>query len=425
MNIRGASTLMVAAVAVWFGAGPAAGQMTQPALKPVIRAAGSRPSPASWPATESAVWPGPASRPAMRSAASQPAMLRVDEATFDFGKIWDSDTFTHTFKMVNTGSRTVKILNVHATCGCTTTETWEKQVEPGQTWELLVKFVAANRRGKTSKSVVVETDDPGARRVTFVFEGEIMPRFEITPAPSVNFGVLHQASADSKTLSIVVKCEEKVTLKNARADTDLLKVNLREVEPGRKYELDVETVPPLKVTNIRNKVLVETDSKEQPEISVPVYAYVQPRILILPQTVMVPQPLNDEFRRRVVVRASEGVTFHVKEATASNPKVDVKVEPVREGREYQIWLTVPARTALAPTGEELMITTDDPQMPTLKGELRTFVAPRPRNPVTGAWAPGTQRAGAEAFEEEAGRVRAAPATRPAGTLPVAPATRGE
>lgn len=425
MNTRGASVWAAAAVVLWLGLESAVGQMTRPALKPVIRAVGSGPSAGSGSATEPAAWPGPASRSAMRSVASQPAMLRVDEPTFDFGKIWDSDTFTHTFKMVNTGSRTVNILSVHATCGCTTTGTWAKQVEPGQTWELSVQFVAANRRGKTSKSVVVETDDPGARRVTFVFEGEIMPRFEITPATSVNFGVLQQSSVASKTLSIFVKCEEKVTLTNARADTDLLKANLREVEPGRKYELDVETMPPLTVTNIRNKVLVETDSKEQPEISVPVYAYVQPRILIQPRTLMVPQPLNDEFRRRVVVRASEGVTFHVKEATASNPKVDVKVEPVREGQEYQVWLTIPAKTTLAPAGEELTVTTDDPQMPTLKGELRTFVPQSPRNPVTGERAPGTQRAGAGGLEEGPPRVRAVPATRPAGSLTKVSATQGE
>jgi hypothetical protein len=389
----------------------------------VVRAAGSRPAPAARPATAPADWSRLASRPTMWGAANQPAALRVDNATFDFGKIWDSDTVSHTFQMVNMGSETVRILNVHATCGCTTTAKWEKQVEPGQTWDLPVKFVAANRRGKTTKSVVVDTDDPGARRVTFMLTGEITPRLEITPATSVNFGVLQQSSAIKKTLSIAVKCEEPVTLKNAKADTDLLKANLREVEPGRKYELDVETVPPLKVTNVRNKVTVETDSKEQPEISVPVYAYVQPRILLLPSALMVPQPLSDEFRRKVTLKATDDVTFHVKEAKVSSPQVGVKVETVREGQEYLIWLTVPAETTLAPAGEKLTITTDDAQMPMLTGTLRTFMAPSPRNPLTGVRAPGTQRMGAGAFKGEPRPARPVPVNRPAGPLSGAPATQ--
>ena len=38
-----------------------------------------------------------------------------------------------------------------------------------------------------------------------------------------------------------------MSITSAKVDTDLLKVALREIEAGRKYELDVETVPPLKV----------------------------------------------------------------------------------------------------------------------------------------------------------------------------------
>jgi hypothetical protein len=225
--------------------------------------------------------------------------------------------------------------------------------------------------------------------VVFLMEGEIQPRFNMTQ--SINFGTLRQDTAVKKTITITSNGDEPAKLTGAKVDLPLLKVDLREIDPGRKYELDVETVPPLNMQSIRGKITLQTDLKEQPEVTAYAYAYVQPRIALMPQMVMVQQPLTQEFRRRLVLKAMEGVKVQIKEAKASNPQIAVTAEAVREGQEYSIWLVMQPGLTLAGTGETITITTDDAQMPTLTASVRSFVAPRPRNPVTGVTAASTQR----------------------------------
>lgn len=383
MSIRG--RIIVAAIVAGLGAGTAAAE--GPAVPPPRLAREfvptSRPVREWSPTTQGAVRRVPAAASqavGILPVAGQHPMLRVDSPKHDFGKIWDTDNIEHTFEMVNTGDRTVTITRVHSSCGCTTADKWAKQVGPGETWELVVKLDPKGRRGKTSKTITVDTDDPGARQVVFLMEGEIQPRLNMTQ--SVNFGTLREDSAVKRTITITNNSDEPINLTGAKADLNLLKVDLREIEPGRKYELDVETVPPLNMRSIRGKITLQTDLKEQPEVAIYAYAHIQPRVSLMPQMVMVQQPLTQEFRRRLVLKTMEGVKIQVKEAKASNPDIAVKVDAVREGQEYNVWLEMKPGLTLAPAGETVTITTNDEQVPTLTVSVRSFVAPRLRAPLT-------------------------------------------
>ncbi len=385
---------MAAALAMGQAAGPVpatAGRVTasRPTATPSIgrglerRAAGTRPWDVAHPTSRPAARSGAASRP----ATSQPAMLRMETTQFDFGKVWDTETVKHTFEMTNAGSQAVAIRDVHTSCGCTKPEAYERQVAPGATWKLPIEFIAKGRRGKTSKTITVTTDDPGSPQVVFLLEGEITPRFDMKPGTAVNFGSLQRDAAEQKTLNIINQGEQAVILKGAKVDTDQLRVSLREVEAGRKYDLEVQTVPPLKAAKIRGKITVETDLKEMPELVVYAHAYVQPRISLMPQILMVPESGEHDFRRRFVVKAAAGVTIHVKDVKVSNPKVETKLETVREGAEYQIWVTVPVGQSLPAGGDTITITTDDAEMPVLTATMRPYSSRMSRPLVAGASQP--------------------------------------
>ncbi len=190
-----------------------------------------------------------------------------------------------------------------------------------------------------------------------------------------------------------------------------------------------ETVPPLNMASVRGKITIQTDLKDSPEVTVWAYGYVQPRIALLPQTIMVQQPLDREFRRRLVLKSAESVRFHAKEATASNAQLQVTLETVREGQEYSVWLTIPAGHVLPPAGETITIQTDDTRTPTLTASVRAFLSPQ-RNLATGPASTqriqrptGTMPGGWAASTRPALSPPPAPVTRPAGQRPVAPATQ--
>jgi hypothetical protein len=358
------------------------GQSVAPDAPPATRPAASSSQPAGVQVVSTPVG----------SAPGQPDRIRVDEPEHDFGEIWDTAKVTHTFELVNTGDKPLDIFRVRTTCGCTTTDDWDQVVQPGATWKLPVTLVAANRRGKIRKTIMVDTSDPAQPQVAFNVEADIKPRFKYAPTQNVSFGRLEENSAVSRTLTITNQADQPVKLSNPTViNTDLLKVGLREIEPGHKYELHVETLPPL-TTSIRGRIKIETDLEALPELVVYAYGYVRPRIALMPSTILVPQPLQSEFKRRLLVRAAEGTTVHVKEVEVTSPKIETKVETGKQGQLYYIWVTVPAGTTIPDTGDTLTITTDDEKVPTLTAPIRALKTRsgsvnRPRRATTRPAAP--------------------------------------
>ena len=76
-------------------------------------------------------------------ATAQPAeLLKVNESEHDFGKIIQGKPVTYDFIITNTGTETLKLDDVHASCGCTT-PVWSKEpIAAGATAKINVGFNA-------------------------------------------------------------------------------------------------------------------------------------------------------------------------------------------------------------------------------------------------------------------------------------------
>ena len=81
--------------------------------------------------------------------------LVLKESEFNFGKIPQGKPVTHIFEITNTGKDSLKIVNVQASCGCTTPE-WErdKPLAPGATAKITVGYNAA-AEGPFTKPVTI------------------------------------------------------------------------------------------------------------------------------------------------------------------------------------------------------------------------------------------------------------------------------
>jgi hypothetical protein len=85
--------------------------------------------------------------------------LVLKEAEFNFGKIPQGKPVHHIFELVNTGKDSLRIVNIQASCGCTTPE-WDrdKAIAPGASTKVTVGFNAAS-------------DGPFAKPVTITYNG--------------------------------------------------------------------------------------------------------------------------------------------------------------------------------------------------------------------------------------------------------------
>jgi len=95
----------------------------------------------------------------------------------------DKQAVAH-FKYENVGNTPVHFKSVHASCGCTTAQTQNEQVAPGQKGEITATFNIGGRTGTQVKTVTVQTDDPDPAHATTVLtlKAAITPLLEIQPA---------------------------------------------------------------------------------------------------------------------------------------------------------------------------------------------------------------------------------------------------
>ncbi len=91
------------------------------------------------------------------SQQSKPLMFR--EELFDFGNVKeDGGPVTHEFVFTNGTNRTIKILSVQASCGCTTPDWSRDAVEPGKTGFIQASYNPKGRPGYFNKTLTVTSD---------------------------------------------------------------------------------------------------------------------------------------------------------------------------------------------------------------------------------------------------------------------------
>jgi rhodanese-related sulfurtransferase len=98
---------------------------------------------------------------AIAGAAYGSPKIHVEEPIYDFGSVLEGFAVTHAFTLRNTGSETLEIYRVAASCGCTTTQLATDRLAPGGSVELEVLVDTAGFGGHgISKSIYVYCNDP-------------------------------------------------------------------------------------------------------------------------------------------------------------------------------------------------------------------------------------------------------------------------
>ena len=100
--------------------------------------------------------------------------IEFNETEHDFGTIKNGTPVETIFKYKNTGSSPLVVSNIQSTCGCTVPSDWTKQVAPGETGEMKVKFDGKGN-GVVTKSITMTTNtEKGAEtvRIKATIEGD-------------------------------------------------------------------------------------------------------------------------------------------------------------------------------------------------------------------------------------------------------------
>lgn len=86
--------------------------------------------------------------------------LKFNEREFDFGEIKEMDgKVSHKFVFTNNSKKSIQILTVKPSCGCTTPDWSKKEVKPGKEGFIVAEYNPKGRPGVFRKSLSVVTSD--------------------------------------------------------------------------------------------------------------------------------------------------------------------------------------------------------------------------------------------------------------------------
>ena len=93
-------------------------------------------------------------------------IIKFDFDTYDYGEVVDGEVVEVDFNFTNTGNSDLIIFNASASCGCTVPEyPQNKNIKPGESSSLKVRFDTSNKPGKQMKTVTLTTNTNSGRKL--------------------------------------------------------------------------------------------------------------------------------------------------------------------------------------------------------------------------------------------------------------------
>ncbi len=171
-------------------------------------------------------------------AQAEGANLRFEHTVIALAGDGTEDSLAATFRFVNSGSAPVRILAVRPDCGCTTTELTKDVYAPGEKGELRALLRTAGLNGRTSKDIVVESDEAADNRYTVTLRAEI--REPVTVTPRLLYWLVEEKTAP-KTITVKYAGAKAVRLVEVRPSGNLFQVS--QADTTNESEIILKAAP--------------------------------------------------------------------------------------------------------------------------------------------------------------------------------------
>lgn len=201
------------------------------------------------------------SLPIMATAGSGPR-ITFDKQTHDYGKVRSGDTVTEEFTFTNTGSETLVIGQLRASCGCTKAIKGSAEIPPGGKSKIVAEFDTSDLKpGTKQKSIYVHSNDPENPEVKLLLLADVVREVNISPP---NLKKKLSGLEDSVTFSLKISnaSDRAVSVTGLKAQPEDVKASLQpdhvtvgphgsaafdvnlklEREPGRSFYLGRLTI---------------------------------------------------------------------------------------------------------------------------------------------------------------------------------------
>lgn len=301
-------------------------------------------------------------------AADSGARMQLSPTEFDFKEVWQGQPAEGEFVIKNVGTAPLT-LDTRSSCGCTVATKPKSPLEPGQETKFKISYNTSHA-GKAQKTVTVTTNDPEHPSAVIRVNGSVKALVAATPSDRVAFSNLETDSVESRTIQLESQYNAPLNLKlRENPNPGPFTVELKELEPGKRYELTVTTKPPLALNLNNTTVILETGLNTAPTVPVYLTASVPPRVAVIPARLSVAASAKQPAQQTLQVNYRASTPVEITDVKSDNDAVKWEMLPAgpvaadAKMRTYRLRVTLPTYDELPDTGATLQIFTSAPDEP--------------------------------------------------------------
>ncbi|HTL27714.1 MAG TPA: DUF1573 domain-containing protein [Tepidisphaeraceae bacterium] len=165
------------------------------------------------------------------------AQLKFESETVKLTATQNDNSVKGEFKFKNEGKYAVTIKNLETSCSCTTAALAKKTYQPGESGTISTEFTIGQHDGQVvEKMIYVTTDDLKHEMEILTLQTDVPKLFEIER----KFTYWKPGEARTpKTVKIKVVAKDPIQLTAVKPESDKLSAELKEITPGREYQVTI------------------------------------------------------------------------------------------------------------------------------------------------------------------------------------------
>jgi hypothetical protein len=302
------------------------------------------------------------------------------ESGHDFGPVPRGAKVRHPFVVTNRLAEPITILNVRASCGCTTGRTAASTVAPGQSAVIEAEMDTRNFVGKKATTLFVTLVSASGREaeVRLAVSSTILSDVVLNPG-TIDFGAVARGQAVTKTLTIDRSGPgdwEVTRMVSACKSIDAKLVEMKRQGGTVSYQLEVSLKPDAPAGPIRDEIRILTNDPESPVVPVLVTGLIRGDLSASPGLLALGRVQSSSgVQGRIVIRGGKPFAITAIEGVEAG----FKAEPDDSSRKPAHLLAVSFDPASSPMRGDLhrvlRIVTDLPGEPPLEVPVTLHVDP--------------------------------------------------
>ncbi len=220
----------------------------------------------------------------------------TDQVSYDFGKMERGSTQSHSFTISNEGDSLLELQKGKTSCKCTLSGLDQNRIRPGESGKVTLEWTASSEEPEFRQTATILTNDPARRSIEFVVNGKIYQQIELKPQGLV----VNKLSGETKTLTVratTVNFDHFEITGHSFQDQATASSYDVSYRPLTAHELNasdtlgqkpvggvlitVTIKPGLPLGPIRQRILLDTNVPERPQVSLDVVGSIDGDISIV------------------------------------------------------------------------------------------------------------------------------------------------